>query len=93
VKARLHRRGRWKYKTESQIDIVYDAEHPRDADFGDRPNRKANDSSVSLRLVMGPIVVAFGVLGSVVFGIIVLVNTFKSRGIAGRETPVVRALS
>jgi len=28
VRARLHRRGRWKYEIESQIPIVYDARHP-----------------------------------------------------------------
>jgi len=87
VETQLHRPGRWTYRTESQIAIVYDAQHPRDADFGDRVNRKANDSSVSLRLVVGRVFAVLGVLGCVVFGIIVLVQTAKSRGIAARETP------
>ena len=89
VRTQLHRPGRWEYQAESQIDIVYDAAHPRDADFGNRLNRRANDSSVSLRLVVGPILSALGALGCVGFGTVVIVNTVKSRGVAGREPPVV----
>jgi hypothetical protein len=78
VQTQVHRPGQWTY---APIDIVYDAQHPRDADFSNRINRKANDTSVSLRLVVGPILAVLGVLGCLAFGTIVLANTVRSRGI------------
>jgi hypothetical protein len=48
VRTWLSRPGEDDHESEV-IDIVYDSANPLDADFGDRPNRRANDASVEVR--------------------------------------------
>jgi hypothetical protein len=42
----IHRPGRTRLSTETEVSIVYDSAHPRDADHGDRVNRKADAQRV-----------------------------------------------
>jgi hypothetical protein len=56
------------YEGEDPLPVVYDSAHPRDADFADRPTRQAQDDSVSLRTVTGPLFFFAGLLGVVVIG-------------------------
>ena len=79
IETQLHRPGRWEYANEEPIDIVYDTRHPRDADFANRLNRKAAESSVRLRMLLGPIFAALGALGFLGFGVAVLANTARYR--------------
>jgi hypothetical protein len=66
----IHRPGdvARRYAVEDQVPVVYDAAHPRDADFADRPIRRSDDSSVSLRKVTGPVLLFAGLIGVLVVG-------------------------
>ena len=52
----LHRAGDLGgvYQEEDAVPVVYDTANPRDADFGDRPNRRGDHESVEVRRVVGP---------------------------------------
>jgi hypothetical protein len=68
VNAVIERQGRYRYPIESAVEIVYDSAHPRDADFSDRPNRSANESSARLRLWVGPaLVIVCALVGAALF--------------------------
>jgi len=56
------------YDDEDPLPVVYDAAHPTDADFADRPTRQAQDNSVSLRKVTGPMFFFGGLVGVALVG-------------------------
>ena len=51
------------YREEAPIAVVYDAAHPRDADFRDRPSRIDQDQDVRGRELVGPLLFLGGVIG------------------------------
>jgi hypothetical protein len=71
VVSTLDRSHRYHYRRRQQLPVVYDAAHPKDADFADRPNRGAQESSASLRLWTGAVTATLGIVAGVVFGIFV----------------------
>jgi hypothetical protein len=74
IETSIQRPGRYRFAQEARIPIVYDSMHPRDADFGDRYNRRANDASVRRRLWVGPKLAAMGLGGCIAFGLLLLKN-------------------
>ncbi|HEY3672715.1 MAG TPA: PH domain-containing protein [Acidimicrobiia bacterium] len=78
------------YDNEMRIPVVYDSAHPRDADFADRPNRDANDDSVSLRSVTGPLLYWAGIVGAIVSGIVLSVEWRRRRPATRRTSPTRR---
>jgi hypothetical protein len=72
----LERAGDWSdnFDEEDPIEIVYDAAHPHDADFADRPNRRADDDSVEARTTIGPALFWMGAAGVLVFGLALVVE-------------------
>ena len=67
----LHRAGDLGgvYEEEDAVPVVYDTANPRDADFGDRPNRRGDHESVEVRRVVGPVLLAAGIMGVLGFGV------------------------
>ena len=80
VDTSIKRPGAWTFPKELLIPIVYDSLHPRDADFGDRHNRKANDASVRTRLWVGPIMSILGLIACIGLSFGAVRNAAKSRG-------------
>lgn len=73
------------YDEEDPLPVVYDSSHPSDADFADRPTRRAQHSSVALRKTTGPLFFFAGVIG--VFGVgSVMVYDWRRRTRATRRT-------
>jgi hypothetical protein len=75
------------FEREHELPIVYDAAHPRDADFRDRHNRRANASSARLHTGIGAIMTMIGGLAGVVLGLTVCRTLLNKRG-----NPAVRGL-
>jgi hypothetical protein len=70
VTVRVHRDGDLAsaYHDEDQLPIVYDVAHPLDADFADRPTRRAQESSATTRETAGPLLALAGLVGLLVCG-------------------------
>ena len=66
-----------RYHAGDEIAVVYDSANPLDADFGDRPNRRSDESSVEMRSTTGPVLFWLGLAGAVVCGSVIAVVRYR----------------
>jgi hypothetical protein len=66
-----------RYRAGDEIAVVYDSGNPLDADFGDRPKRRSDESSVEVRSTTGPALFWLGVVGAVGCGSVLAVVRYR----------------
>jgi hypothetical protein len=68
VTTEIHRPGRMRLPIEAELPIVYDAAHPRDADYADRPTRELDDAEAMALVYCGWLGSVAGLVGLLVAG-------------------------